>query len=148
LAVTVTLDPDTYHGPGGFADTVPVPAGNTAVVNWYCVCHCHVIVEFPVIVNVVVVPLPLAGTFPVPTQPVHTYLTPVWPATGDAAEHVTTVPLAYDVTPYAGTGVPGCTGCPETVSVYGTAWKFDTIDSGPFIVSVSGLLIELNPPDQ
>jgi hypothetical protein len=145
-----TFDPATCHGPAGVVDTVPVPAGATAVVSWYSVCHSHVIVEFCVTVNDTLDPVPLAGTTSPdpPVHPVHTYLTPVAPATGVATEHVTAVPPAYDDTPYAGTGVPACSGWPATVSVYGADRKFAVIETGPVIVMMSGLLIELCPPVQ
>jgi hypothetical protein len=86
------LDPAGYHGPAGLAPTDPADAGFAPVVIWYSVCHTHVIVELEPMVKVVVVPVPVAGTDPVPVHPVHTYRVPVGPATGEVTEAVTDVP--------------------------------------------------------
>jgi hypothetical protein len=92
-ACSDTTAPDTYQPPDGVIVTVPHPVGLGAVTTWYCVCHCHVSVESAVIVNAAVVPLPLPAD-PVPVHPVHTYLTPVAPDTGESTVHVTAVPCA------------------------------------------------------
>jgi len=71
LAVTVISPASCQVSDAGVI--VPVPEGLTVVVNLYCVFQFQVIVESSVIVKVVVVPVPEAGTEPVPVQPVHRY---------------------------------------------------------------------------
>jgi hypothetical protein len=91
FAVRITEVPEAIHGPAGFDETVPSVAGLATSVSWYWVTHTHVSVEFCEIVKFTDVPEPVAGTSPVPVQPVHTYLVPLVPATGDVTEHVTGV---------------------------------------------------------
>ena len=92
-AVMVTDDPELYQGPAGVGVTDPPPVGLTAVITWYWVCQFHVMLEFSVIVKVVDVVVPEAGTDPVPVHPVHTYRVPVGPVTGEETDAVTEVPF-------------------------------------------------------
>jgi hypothetical protein len=87
-------------------ERVPAPAGLAVSVIWYSVCQTQVMVEFWMIVKLVLVLVPDAGTSPVPVQPVHTYRVPEGPATGDVTEQVTTVFPLYVCVPTAGVGVP------------------------------------------
>ena len=90
----MTVVPDAYHGPAGEAETEPEDAGLTFVVSWYSTTQIQVIEDVLLKVKDTLVPLPEAGTSPVPVQPVQTYLSPVGPDTGDVTEAVTGVPDA------------------------------------------------------
>jgi hypothetical protein len=92
VAVTVTGVPAGIQGPTGLEDTVPAPVGFSWRVSWYSVIQFHVIVENCVIVKFVEVPVPEAGTSPVPVQPVHTYRLPAGPEAGEVTLAVTDVP--------------------------------------------------------
>ena len=88
----VTLDdtdtPELYQ---------PAPVGESragVTVNWYCVFQFHVMLEAALIVKVTEVPVPLAGTLPMPDQPVQTYCVPAGPLAGEETNAVIEVPAS------------------------------------------------------
>ena len=88
----LTTVPCVYHPPPGLADTLPPAEGLAEVVSSYSVTQFHVIDEFWFNVKLTLVPVPLAGTSPVPVHPVHLYRAPEPALTGDATEQVTVDP--------------------------------------------------------
>jgi hypothetical protein len=92
VAVRVTEVPEANQDPAGLGETVPVPEGAAAVVRRYSVIQVQVRVELLVRVTVTLVEEPVAGTSPVPVQPVHTYRVPAGPFTGEVTEQGTCVP--------------------------------------------------------
>jgi hypothetical protein len=82
---------------------VPVPVAVTAI--WYCVFQFQVSVESSPIVNVTFVAVPLAGTLPVPVQPVQMRRTP-FASAGALTLAAMEVPYSCVVVPFAGVGVP------------------------------------------
>jgi hypothetical protein len=68
-----TTESASYQYVPADGETEPPLDGEATTVNWYCVCQFHVMLEAASIVNVRLVEDPLAGTLPVPVQPVVTY---------------------------------------------------------------------------
>ncbi len=73
------------------------------MVKRYCVCQFHVMLDEVLIVKVTVLPVPDAGTLPVPLQPVTTYCTPVLPETGELTDSMIEEPALSH--PVAGVGL-------------------------------------------
>jgi len=65
---------------------VPPSVGLTCIVSWYCVFQIQVMVDGAFMVKVTEASAPLAGTLPVPVQPVHAYRVPVPPLTGELTD--------------------------------------------------------------
>ena len=86
-AVQVTSVPLSYHGPGGetFGRGL-IPVGSVPHVRRYWVFQFQVMLEGLSIVKIMDVFVPDVGTLPVPVQPVHTYLVPVGPDTGEVID--------------------------------------------------------------
>jgi len=99
-AVKVTLVVASYHHPlvgpavpaGFLVGWEPSPVGSVVTVKRYWVFQFHVMLEGRFIVNVVVIPVPEAGTLPDAVQPVQTYCVPVGPGEGEVTDALIDVP--------------------------------------------------------
>jgi hypothetical protein len=102
-------------------------------------------VELLFSVTVTLVPVPVAGTSPVPVQPVQMYRSPGGPLAGEVTEQVTCDPVGYACAPTGGVGEPYAE---ITVRLGPMGVKFAVTVAGAVTVRVSGLFVPERAPLQ